>query len=122
MLSIMLRHRKRQEFINYLRSFQPDQQQTHRNLNLAPNIVSLIRSNIQDYPYAATLIGDADFPFARIISNEQTPELQQEMLEWQQWQSTHLPASRNRFLFKEGKNFFQLEYGVQASAPHSAIS
>lgn len=122
MLNIMLSHRKRQHFIDYLRTFHPDQQQTHRNLNLAPNIVSLVRSNHRDYPYAATLIGDAEFPFARIISNEQTPELQQEMLEWQQWQSSHLPASRNRFLFKEGKNFFQQEYAVQASAPDSAIS
>ena len=120
MLNIMLRHRKRQHFLEYLRSF-PTGQPARRNLNLAPNIVSLVRSSHPDFPYAATLVGDADFPFARIIGSEQTAELQEEMREWQEWQSRHLPASRNRFLFKEGKNFFQQPYGVQASAPDSAV-
>lgn len=43
------------------------------------------------------------------------------MREWQQWQEGQ-PASRNRFLFKESRNFFQSEYGVEASAGDSAIA
>lgn len=122
MLNIMLRHRSRHQFLQYLRSFPAPHLTTRRNLNLAPNIVSLVRSSHPQFPFAATLVGDAEFPFARSIAHEQVPELQEEMREWQQWQERELPASRNRFLFKEGRNFFQQEYGVEASAPDSAIA
>lgn len=48
MLNVMLKFYKAQEFINFLKGFQPkavsDEDPQTRNLNLAPNIVSLIQN------------------------------------------------------------------------------
>jgi hypothetical protein len=74
MLNIMLNYYRHQDFIGFLRSFHPkaiNSENQTRNLNLGPNIVSLIQSKQEEYPYAATLIGDSEFPFDRIIANEQ---------------------------------------------------
>jgi len=52
--------------MKYLKGFQPEavseEQKSERNFNLGPNIVSLIlnkSTQSQEYPYAATLLGDA---------------------------------------------------------------
>lgn len=86
MLNTMLKFYKAHEFIAFLKGFQPkavsDEDPLSRNLNLGPNIVSLIHNksnNSQEYPYAATLLGDAEFPFDKIISNEQSLSLKAEM-------------------------------------------
>jgi len=76
MLNIMLQFFKAQEFIKYLKSFRPEavsvEYESERNFNLGPNIVSLILNKpaqSQEYPYAATLLGDTEFPFQKIINN-----------------------------------------------------
>lgn len=126
MLNIMLQFLSASDFVTYLRGFPPQAVPADgqaRNFNLGPNIVSLIpntSSQAQEYPFAATLLGDAEFPFERIIANEQAEELRREMAEWQEWQRGQ-PAGRNRFLFKEGKRFFESEFGVECSVRDSAI-
>lgn len=34
------------------------------------------------------------------------------MADWHQWQKTHSSNSKNRFLFKEGKRFFESQYEI----------
>ena len=72
MLNVMLKFRKYREFMEYLR--QINSTSLSYNLNLGPNIVSLIPNDSgssDKYPYAATLLGDSQFPFSKIIQNEQ---------------------------------------------------
>jgi hypothetical protein len=76
MLNIMLQFYQSQDFVKYLKRFQPQAisaDSNERNFNLGPNIVSLIlnkANQAQEYPYAATLLGDSEFPFDKIIVNE----------------------------------------------------
>jgi hypothetical protein len=76
MLNIMLSFTKRKQFIDFLKTHNPIDNQY--NPNLGPNIISLIRntgSTAEKYPYAATLVGDREFPYDKIIATETCPEL-----------------------------------------------
>ena len=92
---------------------------------MGPNIVSLILNRDHDskeYPYSAALLGDHEFPYDKIIKNEQLESLRDEMREWKDWQQGHLPAtSRNRFLFQEGKKFFETPYSLRANVEGSLV-
>lgn len=47
-------------------------------INMGPNIVSMINNperSKQEYPYAATLLGDSEFPFDFCTSNEKNEYL-----------------------------------------------
>lgn len=47
-------------------------------INMLPNIVSLIHNQGQNshrFPYAATLVGDHEFPFKNIYKNEKNTSL-----------------------------------------------
>jgi hypothetical protein len=72
MLNVMLKFRKYRDFIEYLK--QLNSTEPGHNLNLGPNIVSLIpneNSRADKYPFAATLLGDSQFPFGKIMQTEQ---------------------------------------------------
>jgi len=43
------------------------------NPNLGPNVISLVKntgSSAEKYPYAATLVGDREFPYDKIMATE----------------------------------------------------
>ena len=70
MLNIMLKYQKYQDFISYLRRVNPLTTNRTQNYNLGPNIISLIQNNGRDaekYPFAATLVGDKQFPYDKIL-------------------------------------------------------
>ena len=93
---------------------------------MGPNIVSLILNRDHDskeYPYAATMLGDHEFPFDRIIKNQQLASLQEEMREWRNWlNSKEGTTARNRFLFKENNKFFETPYGLRCNVERSLVS
>ena len=44
------------------------------------------------------------------------------MKEWKEWQNEHYPStSRNRFLFQEGKKFFETPYNLKANVERSLV-
>ena len=57
------------------------------NCNLGPNVISLvenINSNSKEYPYAATLVGDQEFPYEKILATETCEELKSSIRTWKE--------------------------------------
>jgi len=113
MLDVMLRYQKYQEFLDFLRRLNGGEKNNLKNHNLGPNIISLIKNSGQTaekYPYAATLVGDREFPYDSIIKNETCEELKKEVLDLRESIQSTNSTTLNRFLFKEGKRFFETEF------------
>jgi hypothetical protein len=43
------------------------------------------------------------------------------MKDWQSWQKANIDNGKNRFLFREGKKFFEKEYQIEATVQNSSI-
>jgi hypothetical protein len=120
MLNIMMQFTKHRQFVNYLKNL--NRGRSH-NMNLGPNIISLVPNSGSErstYPYAATLIGDREFPYEKILEFESSPDLKEEVSRWkgQMGEGQH---DVNRFLFKDSKKFFHSEYEVVSRISDSVI-
>lgn len=82
MLNIMMQFTKHREFVNYLKNLN---RVPWHSINMAPNIISLVPNSGSQkklYPYAATLVGDKEFPYHKILETEASPELREEVSIW----------------------------------------
>lgn len=75
---------------------------------LLPQIVNLVRNTEQQstdkYPFAATFLGDRDFGFDKLITNEKSQTLCEEMKHYKNVFSGS--KQLNRILFKDPKSMF----------------
>lgn len=73
MINTMFKFHKHRDLEDYLLESYTENDQ-FGNISLGPNIVSLINNNNittqKPYKFAATMIGDREFPFQRHIDNE----------------------------------------------------
>ena len=109
-LNTMVKFFKYKDLLSFIQSFKS----LEHNLLTSPNIVSLIPNNAptkQRYPYAATLIGDAEFPYENCIKTQ--TEYLKEQLQHYKEKKEEFSKGKHRFLFQKPKQFFKDEYDFE---------
>ena len=87
---------------------------TYGNISLGPNIISLLPTPHSQYKYAATMIGDREFPFGKYLESEVCQETRDEI---KLWAENVREAKVNRFLFNQNQQFFEHPYGISCDVP-----
>lgn len=93
-------------------------------MSLGPNIVSLIPNTKQTkekpYKFAATMVGDYEFPFRKHIESEACGQLRDELKRWDE-NGDKYERGKNRFLFNSSKQFFFEDYEVECDLKRSNL-
>ena len=117
MLNIMSNFHKYSALLFYLNDC------SRNHISMGPNVVSMIpnQAYLKDkFPYAATLIGDSQFPYDSCIEHESNDYLIEELR--MEKEKVVEKEGKNRFLFTKPQQFFEEEYSFECTVPQSVLN
>lgn len=89
---------------------------------MGPNVVQMIKNvgyNESEYPFAATLMGDHQYPFSDCIASESNQYLIDELAAER---GKEREMGKNRFLFKKPLQFFEEDFSFECTVPGSVLN